>query len=99
MRGVRGRRSKKIFAFFASVLDFSLVIEMIGIFDFLQWSIILVNSDVSPEFEIKIVESPFFIIPRSPWLASVGCKNTDGEPIDEKVDDIFEIQIFKFTIH
>ena len=50
---------RTISEFFAKVLNFSLVIEIIGIFDFLQCNIMLVNSEVSPEFEIKIIVSPF----------------------------------------
>ena len=48
------------------VLFNSLVIEIIGIFIFLQYKIKLINSEVSPEFEIKITASFFSNIPRSP---------------------------------
>ena len=58
----------------ARVLFSSLVIEIIGIFIFLQNKIKLSNSELSPEFDIKIIQSFFVIIPRSPWLASEGCK-------------------------
>ena len=48
-----------------------------------------INSELSPEFDIKIIQSLFVTIPRSPWLASEGWRKNEEEPIDESVEDIF----------
>ena len=74
----------------AKVLFSSLVIDIIGIFIFLQNKIKFINSELSPEFDIKTIQSFFVIIPRSPWLAAEGCKKKEEEPIDESVEEIFE---------
>ena len=50
-------------------------------------SIILLSSEVSPEFEIAITQSPFFIFPKSPWLASVAWIKYEGVPVDVRVAD------------
>ena len=50
--------------------------------------IILFSSDVSPELEIAITQSSFFILPKSPWLASVACIKYDGVPVEVRVADI-----------
>ena len=42
-------------------------------------------SSVSPEFEIRITTSLLRTMPRSPWIASAGCKNSDGVPVDASV--------------
>ena len=46
------------------------------------------NSFDWPEFESARIQSFLEIDPRSPWLASVGCTNWEGVPVDEKVADI-----------
>ena len=73
-----------------SVLLALLVIEIIGTLIFLQYKIKLNNSVVSPEFEIKMRMSLFVIMPKSPWLASLGWIKNEGEPIDERVEEIFD---------
>ena len=40
---------------------------------------------VSPEREIARTQSVSKIMPRSPWLASAGCTNCAGQPVDESV--------------
>ena len=68
-------------------------IDIIGTF----WSFVSVkmsfNSELSPDFERIITQSNFEIIPRSPWLASLGCKKTAGEPVEENVEAIKEYDV------
>ena len=56
-----------------------------------------------------MAQSFFVIIPKSPWLASLGWIKNDGEPIDERVEEILdptwplfpipEIIIFPLTLN
>ena len=39
------------------------------------------NSAVEPLFEIMTTKSPAWHMPKSPWPASVGCRNTAGVPV------------------
>ena len=50
--------------------------------------IILFNSEVSPELEIATTQSSFFILPKSPWLASVAWTKYEGVPVEVRVADI-----------
>ena len=50
--------------------------------------IMFISSDVSPELEIAITQSSFFILPKSPWLASVAWTKYEGVPVDVRVADI-----------
>jgi len=43
---------------------------------------------ISPELEIATTQSSFFILPKSPWLASVACTKYEGVPVDVRVADI-----------
>ena len=47
-------------------------------------------SAVSPEFEMAIIRSLALIMPRSPWLASPGCKKNAGVPVLAMVAAILE---------
>ena len=50
------------------------------------------SSDVSPELDIAITQSFFWILPKSPWLASVACIKYEGVPVDVNVaDSLFPI--------
>ena len=42
-------------------------------------------SSLSPELEIASTTSPGVTMPRSPWLASPGCTNIAGVPVDASV--------------
>ena len=44
-----------------------------------------VSSSLSPLFEIASTTSVFCTMPRSPWLASAGCTNSAGVPVDANV--------------
>ena len=46
-------------------------------------------SSVSPLLEMAITTSPLTIRPRSPWMASAGCRKRDGVPVEAKVAEIF----------
>jgi CPA2 family monovalent cation:H+ antiporter-2 len=46
---------------------------------------IAASSSLSPEFEIASTTSPAVTMPRSPWLASPGCTNIAGVPVDARV--------------
>ena len=75
-------------AFLCSKLLGLLVILISFILNRFVKLIILFNSDVSPEFEIAITQSFFFILPKSPWLASVAWTKYDGVPVDVRVAEI-----------
>ena len=47
--------------------------------------IISKSSLLSPELEIKIKISFLAIMPKSPWLASLGCKKNAEVPVEAKV--------------
>ena len=44
-----------------------------------------INSSLSPELEMANTTSPGVTMPRSPWLASAGCTNIAGVPVEAKV--------------
>ncbi len=46
-------------------------------------------SSVSPLFERATTTSPFTIRPRSPWMASAGCRKNDDWPVEARVAEIF----------
>ena len=50
--------------------------------------IIVMISDVEPELEMARTTSADVIIPKSPWLASAGCKKKAGVPVLASVDAI-----------
>ena len=62
---------------------------IILIFSFFKAGSIEMISDVAPEFEIIIAKSFWVIAPRSPCVASAGCKKNDGVPVLERVAEIF----------
>ena len=64
-------------------------ITAVTIPNLLVWAKISLSSTVSPEFEISKQKSSGVIIPKSPWLASVGCIKKAGDPVDVIVDAIF----------
>ena len=43
------------------------------------------NSSLSPELEIASTTSAAVTMPRSPWLASAGCTNSAGVPVEASV--------------
>jgi hypothetical protein len=43
------------------------------------------SSSLSPELEIASTTSPGATMPRSPWLASAGCTNSAGVPVEASV--------------
>ena len=43
------------------------------------------SSDVSPELESIRMASSAVIMPRSPWLASLGCTKCAGVPVEAMV--------------
>ena len=43
------------------------------------------SSSLSPELEIAMTMSPAVTMPRSPWLASAGCTNIAGVPVEASV--------------
>jgi hypothetical protein len=46
-------------------------------------------SPVSPLFETARSTSPLTIRPRSPWVASAGCRKSEGQPVEARVAEIF----------
>src|SRR5690625_807167 len=55
----------------------------------LAWPIMSASSLVSPEFDMIRMTSWLVIMPRSPWLASPGCTNCAGVPVEASVEAIF----------
>ena len=51
----------------------------------LAWAIRSASSAVSPELDSASTASPGTIMPRSPWLASAGCTNSAGVPVEANV--------------
>ena len=47
------------------------------------------SSSVSPLCERATTTSPFTIRPRSPWMASAGCRKNDDWPVEARVAEIF----------
>ena len=47
------------------------------------------SSSVSPDLENASSRSPASTRPRSPWIASAGCRKIDGVPVDASVADVF----------
>ena len=45
----------------------------------------LPSSALSPDQEMATITSSRVIMPRSPWLASLGCTKKAGVPVDAKV--------------
>ena len=42
-------------------------------------------STLSPDQEMATIASSWAIMPRSPWLASLGCTKNAGVPVEAKV--------------
>src|SRR6202142_566801 len=51
-------------------------------------SVRFLSSAVSPDHDSARMTSLLAIMPRSPWLASLGCTNSAGVPVDAKVEAI-----------
>ncbi len=49
------------------------------------WATISAISGVSPLLDRTSATSPFVTMPRSPWLASAGCTNCAGVPVEASV--------------
>ena len=54
-----------------------------------QYTKISDNSFDSPLFDMANTTSPAVTMPKSPWLASPGCRKNDGVPVDARVAAIF----------
>ena len=44
---------------------------------------------MSPLWEMASTASPLTMRPRSPWMASAGCRNSDGVPVEASVAETF----------
>ena len=81
--------SNIISAFDASVDSLTPVSAIIVTSSLLSAGIRAIISPVSPEYEISKIIDFLCTFPRSPCIASAGCRNILGVPVEAKVEDIF----------
>ena len=82
---VRSRRISLISASRARLLVDTPVIASSGMANRREKAMTSFNSGVSPELDSARTVSSTPTMPRSPWLASPGCKNRDGVPVEASV--------------